>query len=1267
MKPIDLITAKRLIDYSGGDDSLQGLAELQIRGAVALQNRIADPKIGLGYLADEVGMGKTYVALGVVAMMRYFNPMLRVLYICPSRNIQEKWEREYKGFIRNNIRVCQGRIRTRDGMPAAPYQSCRTVVDLIHTSASGHYADYFIGKDSFSMGMIDDVSVWERRREELIKLLPAHQWKGVIKSKQNVKEQYARALNYILPTFDLVIIDEAHNFKHDFDSSDRNKVLSRVLGFRKGEGYVPRAKHALLLSATPYDRDINQLRNQLNLVGRPFLLPDEEQNEDTDQLKTHLQRFMVRRLNTLSVNKEELTRNMYRREWRKGERAEILLESDEQKLVAALVQKKVGEMLNQHHESAAYQSGLLASFESFAQTTKSEPVRFDGAVQEKQQTDAKDRHVIGQLVDSYIKKGLGRTLPHPKMDTVVNRLSDAMFSQGKKQIVFVRRVRSVDEIKDKLDDAYNEWLYSYVTSALASDNKQRIILERIYTTYLASSQIRDSNLLGGELEIDEDQLDQLPPKNDTFFAWFFRGEPVKEVIPLLKQDQETYPTPDATRIGLVAKNQVTVNLLEPNWAWYLCLQEGRDLNRILISYAKQIAELTSKYVAGKIDNDYQEIYRACQIAFLEWYIEKYRADYLVPLFDHQAASLASKGMHNISANRLIENLTTSTLYTELEVAGFSEAIIPFQEQVYTALKSNDGFEYTIRLFEIHKALLSFLLRTGHGIIDIYLARIKQGTGNLTREKRTTWMRDFVGLLVTQKQNPYFSTWQELLSTAAHLELIIKNNIPDIIDLQIEEYRTFLSRTLNPVSPVIGATGETSGRSAQARKFRMPGYPLALISTDVFQEGEDLHTFCDSVVHYGISGSPVSIEQKTGRVDRVSSLAQRRLQALERQAEEEEYIQVTFPFVRESIETLQIRKLCQNINMFIHSLHDVSGRNIQYDDTVSIDELKDKIDIPEQIMDKLHSPFDPEVVETNEYSAVDDIENNEQHHADDIVYVMSLIEKTINQVRKRGQSVKFTDHRIMELSPDGITAWLTSARASGELLLSLTQRHRNESIEIRNKNQLLELMNTLSWRTFHRTYVVKDTDKRNAYNFYFNAEMLIGGEGVTQQSEIDRMFERMEVSHDPDTYQTDLPDVVMENINSIHKNTPIFIDRSGQSRIQVEVEDGVTILNFEFGATQANRTHRVYLYESHGRCVFLSHATRAGFSKRASQNDLIKYTWLRNRYIDLVEFVIDPNGAIVGRVVHPHDDMQWDEFIYCAYTLAVEADNLEYVLSSIDSH
>ena len=86
----------------------------------------------------------------------------------------------------------------------------------------------------------------------------------------------------------------------------------------------------------------------------------------------------------------------------------------------------------------------------------------------KEQTDAKDRHVLGQLVDSYVEAGLGRTLPHPKMDAVVRRLANSIFAESRKQLVFVRRVKSVGEIKAKLDDEYNQRIHRYIDETLAS-------------------------------------------------------------------------------------------------------------------------------------------------------------------------------------------------------------------------------------------------------------------------------------------------------------------------------------------------------------------------------------------------------------------------------------------------------------------------------------------------------------------------------------------------------------------------------------------------------------------------------------------------------------------------------------------------------------------------------------------------------------------------------------------------------------------------------
>ncbi|PYG97777.1 hypothetical protein CVV67_25110, partial [Arthrobacter stackebrandtii] len=59
MQRINKATAQAVIDFSGNNPELEGLAEQQMEGAVALYNKLADRRVA--YLADEVGMGKTYI------------------------------------------------------------------------------------------------------------------------------------------------------------------------------------------------------------------------------------------------------------------------------------------------------------------------------------------------------------------------------------------------------------------------------------------------------------------------------------------------------------------------------------------------------------------------------------------------------------------------------------------------------------------------------------------------------------------------------------------------------------------------------------------------------------------------------------------------------------------------------------------------------------------------------------------------------------------------------------------------------------------------------------------------------------------------------------------------------------------------------------------------------------------------------------------------------------------------------------------------------
>jgi superfamily II DNA/RNA helicase len=72
-------------------------------------------------------------------------------------------------------------------------------------------------------------------------------------------------------------------------------------------------------------------------------------------------------------------------------------------------------------------------------------------------------------------------------------------------------------------------------------------------------------------------------------------------------------------------------------------------------------------------------------------------------------------------------------------------------------------------------------------------------------------------------------------------------------------------------------------------FNTPFYPEILIASSVMAEGVDLHMNCRYVIHHDLSWNPSSLEQRTGRVDRIGAKAERARQP----------IYVFLPFVAET--------------------------------------------------------------------------------------------------------------------------------------------------------------------------------------------------------------------------------------------------------------------------------------------------------------------------------------------------------------------------------
>ena len=185
------------------------------------------------------------------------------------------------------------------------------------------------------------------------------------------------------------------------------------------------------------------------------------------------------------------------------------------------------------------------------------------------------------------------------------------------------------------------------------------------------------------------------------------------------------------------------------------------------------------------------------------------------------------------------------------------------------------------------------------------------------------MDDFLRLLEGQRTLPpgfgWFGAYDELSAIGRNFPLIVDVNLPNIAELPLAATATRFGTLLGEQQPVAGMSGQVNMTLVQ--QFRMPGYPFVLVSTDLLQEGEDLHTFCSDVFHYGISWTPSAMEQRIGRVDRVRSLTERRLREADRKPEGVEKLQVYYPYLSDTVEVLQVVRVLKRMDTFLRLMHE----------------------------------------------------------------------------------------------------------------------------------------------------------------------------------------------------------------------------------------------------------------------------------------------------------------------------------------------------------
>ena len=989
LKPIDRTAACKYLDFGTAGVSAS-IADAQLDGAVAIHNILARHRAA--YLADEVGMGKTYIALGVIALIRALHPGLRVLYIAPRANIQRKWcERELQNFVAHAWKHRDQRVRSIDNLPAAPFTACDRLIDWVRDVTRNPDRDVFLRMSSFSVALRDrdqdrGRDDWRTLREQLVAAAPFVKASEIdlhTQDKETFKEAYARTLNRLIPRYDLVVIDEAHHLKHGPSSrSTRNRLLATVLGGTLERPCIQgelqrRFDRVLFLSATPLETDFAELGNQLRLFGFDQLAQPlyGEHPEGDDGKQGYARSFVVRRVATLRAGTHVLTKNGYRREWRAGgvqtpDRA-LSVPSLKEKLIVALMQKKVTELVKRRF-GAQFQIGMLASFESFAESASS----FDDSDQtdDEQEREGIDSQVVTSIARSYYKR-FKEVLPHPKMDSVADELASAMIN-GEKSLVFVRRVRSVDELGERLCCKYNSWLraaneretpllppklhgeWDELWEDYIAQRDQHFARRRLFDSQRSSNEPSESIAPPGESEsVAYAPREADTGGYDTFFSWFFRGEPKpkSEILTGAAFRRNRLDSDGAALNLLFEENHVAAIVggppgVLPRLAEKLGLpteQTAQKLNKLakpildrVKSRHRSHAFHAFQQAALWLLKDCPEHRDAAAVALEEWF--------------PNARGQTGEGRVTYDASEQVDTATFFTLLRQRPV---------LRQRVWPEEQQTSDRREAFRRREQRRLLMSAVIRLGHPMIDLWAVGVRALPSlRMTRTARRAdtdsvenFSAAFLDLLERQLGAPGLTTARELVLLAEAFDLIVQTNFATAMQGALHELPAKLARVIGRQAPIAGLTGTHRSETA-IPQFRMPGYPLVIVATDVLQEGEDLHTFCARVVHYGLPWTPSATEQRTGRVDRIGSLVHRRIESAARMPTPDERLQIYYPHLSDTVERVQAVRVFERLNQFVRMTHRGFGQEEAERKVDTDDAFAKPLEIPAPITAPLSSAF-----------------------------------------------------------------------------------------------------------------------------------------------------------------------------------------------------------------------------------------------------------------------------------------------------------------------
>jgi hypothetical protein len=798
--------------YGCGDP--KSMPSIQTEGVAYLWNLLATRRVAL--LADEVGMGKTFQALGVAALLWRLKPHAKVLVMAPNRDICLHWQREFSAFAKHHYRRADDRVKANGSDEPVPEI-------VIHTSLRDLATEIEIQSNSKSYGSLYLTTIHalsgltESSEAKLNKQNEARRAAG------DIHQRILRALGG--EGFDLIVIDEAHYFRNPQGGTQRVAAAKAFFGDKDSRI----AKRALMLTATPSHTRLDDIGNILRYFVESKAI---EQNDPAEAL---MRKFALRRFRRMAGNGVSYTKHQYRRE---VATACEFTDRPEAEMFFALYQRNLIHKLGVLEERRRLLYGFLEGLESAGAQSETSS---DKCGDEESDDAAKD---FNQAVDSTLLRDMagqyrdifGTAPDHPKYGRLVTQCAPAsLFPMPKdrplyedKHLVFVRRIPSVRELTGRINEHYDGLLALELCAALGIEADDSRVKEWRLTSW---SREGFNKMLAAkppsttETHQDDDENTDVGEEADTRDG-YLRSK-IADLFATKKatNDPSSQPT-DCSRFSLSLRRAISIHAM--------------------------FMEPASDYMKAPY----------------HWHFEyrqndKPRADYV------KAAQVERMSRHAAFSRAAVAKPPSAEATRENYCAPIEtmwSLVFPWLSDKQRATlsywakerpKIAENFSNYIQAGFLFASPVIIELYGWHKRFDRMLEEPGEEIANAQRRYRmfVEYARERIeGSLLLRYFGTALDTFEQLCEK--------------LIDHKVDDWQSGWRTLTTLTNPAWYASGESSSRQHLILGFNSPFYPNTLVTTSVFQEGVNLHLQCRQVHHYGIAWTPGDNEQRVGRVDRL---------------------------------------------------------------------------------------------------------------------------------------------------------------------------------------------------------------------------------------------------------------------------------------------------------------------------------------------------------------------------------------------------------------